>query len=441
MADHVDGRTQHRLPGVEPGLLHGSPREGGFGLQPVTKHVHACHAMWLCRTLRALLQATADISRDPAEIILPDSADLPGGVDPPRQRSDPMWLPLVATAFPSVQPLHAPPVNPPLRCLLHAHRLGPWLAHRCGGPGLPPAMRLLATIWGRSRSKVRKPRRSPAQPGCSPFLAPLQLSVSCAAGLSRPEPRLGRTQRGKATGSLRTPQRQGASRAAVGRYSRSPVAHSIRAAGHHWTSPRWCQPPHCYSAFPNVPSPHLEYTLDNRYKEALLRLAVNSVPGAGGYGIVFLSAYLCGWLPPSHAAMQLRHHAFWICHVACAVCQQLNQALPPGRPCAEPNFWLVQAPPGAQQPVWDVVAPAALSAMDVGRRPMWFRHFRATTPPLLDIQQCVQAGCTRATSAFWLSLHSFARVCRHLPLKGVGVAHPFLYVSGQPPRLCLRLPL
>jgi hypothetical protein len=44
--------------------------------------------------------------------------------------------------------------------------------------------------------------------------------------------------------------------------------------------------------------------------------------------------------------MQLRHHAFWDCPVACAVRQQLNQALPPGQPCAEPKFWLLQAPPG-----------------------------------------------------------------------------------------------
>jgi hypothetical protein len=142
--------------------------------------------------------------------------------------------------------------------------------------------------------------------------------------------------------------------------------------------------------------------------------------------------------------MQLRHHAFWDCPVACAVRQQLNQALLPSQSCSEPNIWLVQAPPGVQQPVWDVVAPVALSAMDAGRRTMWFRHFHATTPRFLDTQQCVQAGCTRATSAFWLSLHNFAKVCRHLPLKGwegVGATHPFLYVSGQPPRLCLRLPL
>jgi hypothetical protein len=159
-------------------------------------------------------------------------------------------------------------------------------------------------------------------------------------------------------------------------------------------------------------------------------------------------ACLCGWLPPTlpqpQAAMQLRHHAFWDCPVACAVRQHLNQALLPSQSCSEPNIWLVQAPPGVQQPVWDVVAPAALSAMDAGRRTMWFRHFHATTPRFLETQQCVQAGCTRTTLAFWLSLHNFAKVCRHLPLKGwegVGATHPFLYLTGQPRRLCTRLPL
>jgi hypothetical protein len=105
--------------------------------------------------------------------------------------------------------------------------------------------------------------------------------------------------------------------------------------------------------------------------------------------------------------------------LACAVRQQQNQALPPSRPCSEPNVWLVTAPPGAQQPVLDVVAPAALSAMDVGRRPMWFRHFHATTPPLLDIQQCVQAGCTRAISAFWLAFTTSPR-CSTTSLIRVG---------------------
>jgi hypothetical protein len=124
--------------------------------------------------------------------------------------------------------------------------------------------------------------------------------------------------------------------------------------------------------------------------------------------------------------------------VACAVRQQLNQARPPGRPCSEPKVGLIQTPSGVQQPVWDVVAPASLSAMDAKRRTMWFRHFNAATPPLLDVEQCVQAGCTRATLAFWLSPHHFVQVCSYLPL---GRHAPFLYVSGQPPRLCLRLPM
>jgi hypothetical protein len=105
MADLVDGRTQHRLPGVEPFLLHGSPREGGLGLLPVTEHVHACHAKWLCRTLRALLQsATADRVRDPAEILLPDATDLLGVVGPPRQHPGPMWLQLAANALKMCNP-------------------------------------------------------------------------------------------------------------------------------------------------------------------------------------------------------------------------------------------------------------------------------------------------------------------------------------------------
>jgi hypothetical protein len=51
--------------------------------------------------------------------------------------------------------------------------------------------------------------------------------------------------------------------------------------------------------------------------------------------------------------MQLRHlskrAAFWDSPVPYAVRQQLNQALPHGRPCSEPNVWLVQALPGVQQ--------------------------------------------------------------------------------------------
>jgi hypothetical protein len=161
--------------------------------------------------------------------------------------------------------------------------------------------------------------------------------------------------------------------------------------------------------------------------------------------IVHRSACLCGCASSDVSAplraLQPRQHAYWDCPVAQAVARQLTSGLSRASlPCTQRQVWLVQAPLGTQQVVWDVVAMAALSAMDVGRRAMWFRHFdSALAPPL-----CVQAGCASAVSAFWLSLHNFARTCRFLPLKHwdrVGDDHPFLSVSGQPPRLLLRLPL
>jgi hypothetical protein len=133
MADLVDGRTQRRLPGVEPSLLYGPLRERGFGLLPVTEHDHACHAKWLCLTLSTLLQAvTTDVARDPAEIILLDATDLPGGVGPPRQRPDPIWLPLAANALKMCNPS-----MPPLQTLLCAAYSTPtdralgWLTDVC----------------------------------------------------------------------------------------------------------------------------------------------------------------------------------------------------------------------------------------------------------------------------------------------------------------------
>jgi hypothetical protein len=80
----------------------------------------------------------------------------------------------------------------------------------------------------------------------------------------------------------------------------------------------------------------------------------------------------------------------------------------------------------------------AVHAMAAGRKHMWSHSFVGAGDP----QVCVQAGCARAKSAFWLSLHIFSLVHRHLPCKGwnvVGASNPFLYVSGQPQRLYVRL--
>jgi hypothetical protein len=82
---------------------------------------------------------------------------------------------------------------------------------------------------------------------------------------------------------------------------------------------------------------------------------------------------------------------------------------------------------------------AAVRAMVAGQKHMSPHSFAGAEDP----QVCVQAGCARAKSAFWLSLHIYSLVHRHLPCKGwdvVGVSHPFLFVSGQPSRLFVRLP-
>jgi hypothetical protein len=141
-----------------------------------------------------------------------------------------------------------------------------------------------------------------------PLLAPLQLPVSCSAGLSRPKPRLRRSQCGKASGTLRTPQ--GALRAAAGRYSRCSVttAHSIRAAGYQWPIPSTTTSGNLRTAVQRFQAclPRIwRLPWDNRYKEALWRLAVNGVPETGGYGIVHRSACLYGWLLPCSSITML----------------------------------------------------------------------------------------------------------------------------------------
>jgi hypothetical protein len=127
------------------------------------------------------------------------------------------------------------------------------------------------------------------------------------------------------------------------------------------------------------------------------------------------------------------------CLLGLQVRRQHALALPIGFQLSQHHLWLVEAPPGIMQVAWDVVAMAAVHAMAAGRKHMWPRSFVGAEDP----QVCVEAGCALAKSAFWLSLHIFTLVHRHLPCKGwdvVGASHPFLFVSGQPSRLIVQLP-
>jgi hypothetical protein len=144
----------------------------------------------------------------------------------------------------------------------------------------------------------------------------------------------------------------------------------------------------------------------------------------------------CG--PVTQQTFAHRQHAFWDRLVAAEVRRQLALALPIGFQLSQHHLWLVDAPPGTMQVACDVFAMAAVHVMFAGRKHMWSRSFAGAEDP----QVCVQAGCTRATSAFWLSLHIFSLVNRHWPCKGwdvVGASHPFLCVSDQL-SLVVRLP-
>jgi hypothetical protein len=77
--------------------------------------------------------------------------------------------------------------------------------------------------------------------------------------------------------------------------------------------------------------------------------------------------------------------------------RQLALALPIGYQLSQHHLWLVEAPPGIMQVVWDVVAIAAVHAMFARRKHMCSPSFAGAEDP----QVCVQAGCARAKSAFW----------------------------------------
>jgi hypothetical protein len=101
----------------------------------------------------------------------------------------------------------------------------------------------------------------------------------------------------------------------------------------------------------------------NSHKETLWRLVVDGVGQLGSSHIP--------QAPPSACACGLdvrdspRLHAFGDCSAAAAV---LGVLLPVLGTVSRAELWLLQCPEGLQQPVWDVVALAALSSMEVGRR-------------------------------------------------------------------------
>ena len=93
-------------------------------------------------------------------------------------------------------------------------------------------------------------------------------------------------------------------------------------------------------------------------------------------------------------------------------------------------MWLASAPSGVQQCVWEVVALAALEAMEVGRQ---FMHARMRelrgSAAVPQWQSLVSQASRRAVACMWAHLRAFASL--GLPRTGwdeVGTAHPWLRV-------------
>ena len=88
------------------------------------------------------------------------------------------------------------------------------------------------------------------------------------------------------------------------------------------------------------------------------------------------------------------------------------------------HLWLLECPEGFEQCVWDVIALAAVSAMEVGRRYLLATENRdgGDDPAVL----CEQAQ-RRAVPDFWGRLAGFAQL--GVPRRGwdsVGPRHPIL---------------
>lgn len=219
---------------------------------------------------------------------------------------------------------------------------------------------------------------------------------------------------------------------------------------------------------------------ENRWKEALWRLVVNGVPGAGGHEVAQNGPCPCGWAGPGLQGAGLRSrewrwHHFWGCPVACAVVQQVQRALPQQqqpRALRRAELWLLRPPPLVQACVWEVVCTAAMDAMSYGRRVMW--RLELTTgaqggqlapgqtlitaympvvggvapppPPTVAERAAAQAG-----ARFWEvlgSLVALGQVPRDGRWLDVASDHPFLGVQPAPTaadparmRLVLNLPL
>lgn len=179
---------------------------------------------------------------------------------------------------------------------------------------------------------------------------------------------------------------------------------------------------------------------EREHKETLWRLAVDGVPLPGNAHLHNIHPEPCGCGQYSGGGSQQctpRAHHFWNCTVAKAVIQQIETHVP--GPITRANMWLAEAPTGVQQCVWDVVALAALTAMERARvglraatRPGAAAGDPGAPPP-------VEVAKARAILEFWQRVKGFTEL--GVPRRGwdgVGTNHPIISIVDG--RLCCVQP-
>ena len=127
-------------------------------------------------------------------------------------------------------------------------------------------------------------------------------------------------------------------------------------------------------------------------------------------------------------------HHFWECVVAQRLREQMGVMLGAAggaelAAVSRAQLWLVCAPAGVQQPVWDVVCLAAVAALDVGRQRLYaVRGGRSQRAPVSAVRR---VGASVVADIF-ARLRSFAalglvpRGWRDVPQE-----HPFLACSAS----------
>ena len=471
--------TTRTFTGMAYALLPGSPKAGGFGAMPWREHIIARHATWAARLAIAFLSSGPCPPWAAVMAALHQGANL-------SPHCHPMWLfthPKEAgqrgNSAGLVGPLHATPMGrlltaaqslPPLEDVgLGGLAPGPW----CGGmplwgnpllmqdgiglehnfPGLTH-LPCLATLGDLLRLAANPGQLESAAPGSSrPRTGPPRAASHAVRQLAQlrdaiPAPWKEAAQAAAEAGHVATTAAAWAEMLPHlgwrGEHGKVMLLQRLRVRDATQLLCMGSEGPPAqrrlkHAAFAELAgepngSEAVLLTLRRlwhtpvlgRTKEPYWRLVYDGIPTAAR---MHMGHQTC----PCGAAPADRAHHFWSCLVAGAVRSTvLRAAASAGRPLQSlrrGHLWLARPPQGINQGVWDVVALAAVAAMEKGRAFMVAEHLYAS-PPIPAGPALAARGGSRARIVFWELLHEFAAMGvlpkggRHGP--PVDETHPFL---------------